>query len=489
MIWPLVDNEGTDRDLVEYNAASGTTSVVDHLAYNSFGAVTSETNSALSYLFGYTGFVRDLATGLDHSQTRDYDPLDGIWTQEDPLGFGGGQSNISEYAGNGPTNGTDRGGLAELNIADGWTLYPNKTIESLQTAILDQASLAQKTAIFADGKATLSINFTALPAKASDRDAKLAWLGGLISLGLGKAGYQDAQEHFDWWRSGKGSSSEAPKLPIDKLKQEDAYKELLNDVKTNTGVGDFGSTPVNEGWSGDGMKLLMGAYSIKWKRLPDNRMTGEHVAEFIIDDRYDFTDKTADADITTTKTKTILGKDIEVTLKVHIPDKILIDMRKACGRRIVQQASEMDRAMVTTHLLRTYSIRLCFVSGLLFTCYILCGAGCRNREINKLIAVPITNDGTLTCYVKEQDLADLAMSRSDITSSVKDFLDIVGDSVTEAAAEMLSDEHSISRRQHRKLSPKEEALFRAVSLSRKQRPTVRQFDARCYHYASEQSSV
>ena len=70
VIWPLVDNEGTDRDLVEYNASTGVTTVVDHLAYNSFGAVTSETNAAISYLFGYTGFVRDLATGLDHSQTR-----------------------------------------------------------------------------------------------------------------------------------------------------------------------------------------------------------------------------------------------------------------------------------------------------------------------------------------------------------------------------------------------------------------------------------
>ncbi len=93
-IWPLVDNQGTDRDLVEYNATTGVTSVVDHVAYNSFGAVTNEMNAAIDYLFGYTGFVRDLATGLDQSQSREYDPLDGVWTQQDPIGFAGGQANL-----------------------------------------------------------------------------------------------------------------------------------------------------------------------------------------------------------------------------------------------------------------------------------------------------------------------------------------------------------------------------------------------------------
>ncbi len=110
VIWPLVDNQGTDRDLVEYNAATGETTVVDHITYNSFGTVTSETNPAIDYLFGYTGFVQDLATGLDQSQSREYDPLDGLWTQQDPIGFGGGQANLSAYVGNGPTNGVDPSG-------------------------------------------------------------------------------------------------------------------------------------------------------------------------------------------------------------------------------------------------------------------------------------------------------------------------------------------------------------------------------------------
>jgi RHS repeat-associated protein len=114
VIWPLVDNLGTDRDLVEYNAATGVTSVVDHLTYNSFGAVTSESNPAISYLFGYTGFVRDLATGLDHSQTRYYDPVDGIWTQEDPLGFGGGDANLNRYVENNSTLFVDPTGLWQI---------------------------------------------------------------------------------------------------------------------------------------------------------------------------------------------------------------------------------------------------------------------------------------------------------------------------------------------------------------------------------------
>ena len=44
--WLLPDNEGTIRDVVQYNSANDTTSVVDHLKFDSFGNITSQTNSA-----------------------------------------------------------------------------------------------------------------------------------------------------------------------------------------------------------------------------------------------------------------------------------------------------------------------------------------------------------------------------------------------------------------------------------------------------------
>src|SRR4029077_14533938 len=35
--WLLADNEGTVRDVVQYNSGTNTTTIVDHLEYNSFG--------------------------------------------------------------------------------------------------------------------------------------------------------------------------------------------------------------------------------------------------------------------------------------------------------------------------------------------------------------------------------------------------------------------------------------------------------------------
>ncbi len=124
VLYPLVDNQGTARDLVEYDATTATTTIVNHIAYTAFGAVTSQTDTTINYLFGYTGFVHDTATGLDKSMTRYYDAVDGLWTQEDPIGFAGGQINLSKYVGNGPTNGVDPGGHTEtINVPGGGSVH------------------------------------------------------------------------------------------------------------------------------------------------------------------------------------------------------------------------------------------------------------------------------------------------------------------------------------------------------------------------------
>ena len=48
--WPLTDNLGSVRDVVDSTGA-----VIDHLVYDSFGQVASETNSAAPHLQGYAG--------------------------------------------------------------------------------------------------------------------------------------------------------------------------------------------------------------------------------------------------------------------------------------------------------------------------------------------------------------------------------------------------------------------------------------------------
>ncbi len=114
VLYPLVDNQGTARDLVEYDATTATTTIVNHIAYTAFGAVTSQTDTTINYLFGYTGFVHDTATGLDKSMTRYYDAVDGLWSQNDPIGFAGGDTNLERYVFNSTLTESDSTGLSPL---------------------------------------------------------------------------------------------------------------------------------------------------------------------------------------------------------------------------------------------------------------------------------------------------------------------------------------------------------------------------------------
>jgi hypothetical protein len=53
--WLLPDNLGTTCDVAQYNSGTNTTTVVDHLKYDAFGKITSQSNSAFQPLFAYTG--------------------------------------------------------------------------------------------------------------------------------------------------------------------------------------------------------------------------------------------------------------------------------------------------------------------------------------------------------------------------------------------------------------------------------------------------
>ena len=100
--WGLADNQNTIRDVIDSTGA-----VLNHITYNSFGLVTSETNPGFEFRFGYTGRVRDPETGLLDYRTRYYDPGTGRFIGEDKIGFAGGDANLYRYVGNSPTNFTD----------------------------------------------------------------------------------------------------------------------------------------------------------------------------------------------------------------------------------------------------------------------------------------------------------------------------------------------------------------------------------------------
>ncbi len=76
--WYLTDRLGTVRDLADTAGA-----VIDHIAYDSFGRVTSETNPSAGDRFKFTGRELDAGTGLRYNRARYYDAAAG------PLDTGG----------------------------------------------------------------------------------------------------------------------------------------------------------------------------------------------------------------------------------------------------------------------------------------------------------------------------------------------------------------------------------------------------------------
>jgi RHS repeat-associated protein len=96
------------------NSAGG---VIQTYAYDSFGYSVATTGS-LTNPFRYTGREFDTETGLYFYRARYYDPTNGRFLSEDPIGFDGGV-NLYSYASNSPINWVDPTGQSqEGNIAN-----------------------------------------------------------------------------------------------------------------------------------------------------------------------------------------------------------------------------------------------------------------------------------------------------------------------------------------------------------------------------------
>ncbi|MHB9050184.1 MAG: RHS repeat-associated core domain-containing protein, partial [Pirellulales bacterium] len=81
-----------------------------HLAYDAFGKITSQTNSAEQPRFTYTARELDSDTGLYYYRARWYDATTGKFMSEDPIDFAGGDENLYRYVRNRPLNFVDSSG-------------------------------------------------------------------------------------------------------------------------------------------------------------------------------------------------------------------------------------------------------------------------------------------------------------------------------------------------------------------------------------------
>jgi RHS repeat-associated protein len=107
--WYLPDHLGSVRDIVN---ASG--QLIDHIDYNSFGLVVSETNPSAGDRFKFTGREFDPVLAMYYYRARFYDPILGRFINQDPLRYQAGDVNLYRYVGNSPLNATDPSGQTAI---------------------------------------------------------------------------------------------------------------------------------------------------------------------------------------------------------------------------------------------------------------------------------------------------------------------------------------------------------------------------------------
>nr|WP_208022515.1 RHS repeat-associated core domain-containing protein [Desulfonema ishimotonii] len=118
---PVAMTKGGQRYYLAYDQVGSLRAVTDasgnlvkRIEYDTFGNVTSDSNTAFAVPFGFAGGLYDADTGLVRFGYRDYDPDAGRWTAKDPIGFAGGDTDLYGYCLSDPVNWIDPDGLTAV---------------------------------------------------------------------------------------------------------------------------------------------------------------------------------------------------------------------------------------------------------------------------------------------------------------------------------------------------------------------------------------
>jgi len=182
--WFLTDNIHSIRQVVSSGG-----SVLDAITYDPYGNILSQTNAANAPRFLYAGGAYDSLTGYDQFGQRYYDPSDGRWTSQDPLGLGP-DSNLYRYVVNAPTYHIDPSGLQseptayQLAIANGyynsvinWAIYGEMCGHPMDWAAVQAA--AQQAF-----NGALAVAPAAPAGGAGQSWYNSGWFGGMVEGGL-----------------------------------------------------------------------------------------------------------------------------------------------------------------------------------------------------------------------------------------------------------------------------------------------------------------
>ena len=101
------------RDIV---SSSG--SVLDHVVYDSFGNILTESNASNGDRFKFAVMQYDSVASLSYDRARSFVPNVGRFVEQDARGFSAGDTNLYAYTHGDPVNATDPTGAEEQEQGD-----------------------------------------------------------------------------------------------------------------------------------------------------------------------------------------------------------------------------------------------------------------------------------------------------------------------------------------------------------------------------------
>ncbi len=114
LAWYLTDQLGSVTDVV---SSSGTD--LDHIVYDPYGNIVTETNASNGDRFKFVGMEYDSTAGLYYDHARYYGAAIGRFVSQDPKRFAAGDVDLYRYVGNNPTDRTDPSGFIEGSVVGG----------------------------------------------------------------------------------------------------------------------------------------------------------------------------------------------------------------------------------------------------------------------------------------------------------------------------------------------------------------------------------
>jgi RHS repeat-associated protein len=126
--WALSDHQGSVRDWINNSAVNQ-----NHIRYDSFGRITSQSAPTFNPRFAYTGREWDREIGLYFYRARYYDAIVGRFIGEDAIGFAAGDANLYRYVVNSPVNLIDPMGLESCSqpCKQSWLECYSKCLDTL----------------------------------------------------------------------------------------------------------------------------------------------------------------------------------------------------------------------------------------------------------------------------------------------------------------------------------------------------------------------